>query len=339
MRIAYAGSLPRTPVDPTRLERGQDGAHGGCSMGHEFVAELCRQGHQAELWNFWDETEDHEPTDEAYDAVFFFDNNMYELWKKVVPCWNWAEKLSICWMHLVHLEAGQSREIASNCKLLGVTNGRLQDELTELLGVPDRAFVLPWATTTRSFPPPQKSPYGSKPVILWCGRIGGRAANLLKCLGELIGGTMEIHIISATVNEAGDSWPYGDLPKGSVWHGPMKHGTFDHYLYYADVAIDQSLGSDQRVINCKQYDYLSAGLPIVCEQVPGCELMRLNKHGVIVPFQTLNASSYEAAIKFCLRQQWNRDAMRQFMQTHHTWTNRASLVHQHILQWQTGQSA
>lgn len=345
MRIAYAGSLPKTPVDPTRLERGQDGAHGGCSMGHEFVKELQAQGHEAELWNFWDVTEDQEPTEEAYDAVFFFDNNMYELWKKVVPNWDWEKKLSICWMHLVHLEAGQSREIMRNCKLVGVTNTRLLSELEELVGDESkRAFVLPWATTTRRFPPPQSNPYVSpydrqQPTLLWCGRIGGRAANLLKGLGDLVGDKMKLHIISATVNEAGDSWPYGDLPKNAVWHGPLKHGTFDHFLYYADVAIDQSLGADQRVINCKQYDYISGGLPIVCEQVPGCEIMRMKKHGVVVPFAPNNASNYAAAIDFCLRQDWDRNAVRQFMQANHTWTNRASLVHTKILQWQTGQSA
>lgn len=330
MRICVATALPKVLPDPAVLEKGPDGAHGGCSMGPEFVAELNRLGHDAECWNYWHEVEDGVTIEEAYDCVIFFDNNMYKLWCEVVKGWDWERKLSVCWMHLVHLEAAQSLEISQRCQLLGLTSQELRCELEEL--VPGREdFLWQWATTTRSFPPPQPNPYRTdKKIILWCGRLGERAAQILQELALYTDQLQaELHIISQTVGPG--CWPYaGEPPKNAILHGAMKHGTFDHFLYYADAAIDTALGPDQRVINCKQYDYMGAGLPIVCERVPGSELMAEQLHGHRLPFRMDNGFAYVTALSQVLHTVYAREPVRQWMQQHHTWRKRAQLVDEKI---------
>jgi hypothetical protein len=330
MRICVATALPTTPPDPAVTEQTQDGAHGGCSMGREFVAELNRLGHDAECWNYWHEVEDGVSQADAFDCVIFFDNNMYELWKKVVKDWDWEKKLNVCWMHLVNLERPQSIEIATRCQLVGATCYELICELEDL--VPSaKPFLWEWATTTRMFPPPQPNPYRTdKKIMLWCGRLGERAAKLLQGISNYADQLQaELHVISQTVGP--DNWPYpGAPPKGAILHGAMKHGTFDHYLYYAHAAIDCALGPGQRVINCKQYDYMGAGLPIVCEPVPGYGLMLMHHFGSALPFHADNADAYASALRRELYAVYDRHHIRTWMQRGHTWTNRARLIHEKI---------
>lgn len=333
MRIVFAGPLPTSSPKEGVVERGDDGAHGGCSMGPEFVAELNRLGYDAELWNFWHTVEEGALVEDAYDAVFFFDNNMYELWKRVVPNWDWKRKLSIAWMHLVNLEPGQSAEICERCQIVGMTSPQLAAEHQEL-ALPGQPIILPWATTTRNLTC-MMSPYRhveALPVLLWCGRIGERAAHLLHNIFNELAVDLQLHVISATCNEQKTSWPdnYVEFPRAAHWHGPMKHGTFDHYLDYATLALDASLGPDQRVINCKHYDYLGAGLPMVCEPVPSFEIMQSLGHGIVVPFERNNWRAYVEAIRKALTIDWDRDRVRAYMQEHHTWTQRARQVHEQI---------
>jgi hypothetical protein len=332
MYFAFAGALPRTEPNPAQLEHTADGAHGGCSMGREFVAELNRLGHDAECWNYWHTTEDGVPIHEAYDGVFFFDNNMYELWKKVVPRWDWANKLSIGWMHLVNLAATQSLEIYRNCKIVATTSQPLLDELQELTCGEERKavdpFILQWAVTTKDFPPALPSPYAPHTKnVIWCGRIGERAAQLLRALGPQIKQRLnaKLTIITSTENAFGN-----ELPIDTDVLGPFKHGTFEHYLYYADVAIDSSLGPAQHVINCKQYDYLGAGLPIVCEPVPAYELMRAQCHGIVLLFHPDNQHEYLVALSQALHTKWANEDVRKWMQENHTWTHRARQVNEKI---------
>lgn len=105
--------------------------------------------------------------------------------------------------------------------------------------------------------------------------------------------------------------------------GRMPHGTFQHYLYYADVALDSGTAGEARLVNnCKLWDYLACGVPVVLDGATGGdELVKATGLGCIVPKD--DDLEYRAAVEWYLNDPETRvmrDGAIRFMKDNHTWS-------------------
>ncbi|MEI6171716.1 MAG: hypothetical protein WCQ45_04465, partial [bacterium] len=127
--------------------------------------------------------------------------------------------------------------------------------------------------------------------------------------------------------------------------GCLPHGTFQHYLYYADVALDSGTaenvwkkpeGTDllaeafvhsyrRTANNCKLWDYLAAGVPVVIDGAAGGdELIKQTGLGTIVPVGYEKA--YVSAVRKYLEESSSikmrllRDKAIAWMRENHTWS-------------------
>jgi hypothetical protein len=197
-------------------------------------------------------------------------------------------------------------------------------------------YSLPWAAPGYwQLPPALPNPFEpGRRTAIWAGRLHPANVAPLVALSEELP-ELELHIFSNALEKA--HLTREQLPQGPHvhFHGSAKHGTFQHYLWYADVALDAMIHPNQQLVNSKQADYLLAGAPLVAEgPVPGDQYLRATGHGVIVPYSRTDFQPYVEAVRSVLnRTDWNRAATSGYMQACHTWRHRAYTVHQQIQQW------
>lgn len=196
------------------------------------------------------------------------------------------------------------------------------------------------------FPPRKLSPYepGTKNIV-FAGRMGeGVHHRRIELVARAIP-EAHVWVIANIPAEFGDGIEH-DLRQIPNVHflGRLPHGTFLNYLYYADVALDSGTAeslwtqgplNDPRaeawthsfrrtVNNCKLWDYLAAGVPVVMDGAAGGdELLRESRLGMIVPLG--DHKRYVDAVKHLLNTSdtphmilVRRNTIR-WMRENHTW--------------------
>lgn len=336
MRLTFFGTGWKTPPVSEKPEVGPDGAHSYCAMGPEFCRALRARGVQASHTNFWYTDEQQVKNSEAFDAVFLADHGMFNLWKQVTPDWDWAKKTNIFNVHIADPDPDTDGGAYCQAALRHATaitfiHERVRDHFLYEFGYDKEQIchVLPWAVAGDwSWPPAEPSPYpDGKRIVLWAGRIYPRAMPLLQYLeAHLPALNAELHVLRAP------SMGPVEIPDDTIpgtFHGSMKHGTFNHFLYYANCGLDVGTWKHETpVVHCKVFDYLYAGLPVVHERVLGSEMARRLNMSRIVECQPslepVDLSGFMAGIsKTLARSNWPKVAARDYMRKHHTWTNRA----------------
>ncbi len=323
MRFCYAGPVWSKPPQQDVLEAGMDGAHSCNAVGGAFSEAFASMGIRLDQWNFWHTDPVGVKTSDAYDGVILWDHSMLPLWERVVPDWDWKRKLSVFWVHAVRLY--RNEPVAHACRmardkatLIGFTDESILDDFRELYGDRSGLFVLRYGCRSRDWSDVPPTPYPpGKPVMLWCARIGPRAFEYLIRLEEALPG-YQLHILSSTPSE--QAGMTSRLP--GTYHGCFKYGTFDRFLFHADVALDVAVSNPQTVINSKCYDYLAAGLPVAHESVPGTQLIDLLRHGRSAAYDRFD--EYVATVAESARiPPVRRRFCREYMASHHTWRHRA----------------
>lgn len=177
-------------------------------------------------------------------------------------------------------------------------------------------------------PPPQPDPYDhSVKNLVFSGRLAPRADLRRLPIFKLIyerDPTVKIHIFTQSVRHG--TLDPACLPPNCVCYGEMQSGTFNHYLYYADLALDTVQRSGQRCLNCKNYAYLGMGVPVVGHIVPGIEPHMEIDHGVFLPAETSN-EEYVDAVFDALQRSWSpRADVIRWAKENHGWDKPAEVV-------------
>ncbi len=102
---------------------------------------------------------------------------------------------------------------------------------------------------------------------------------------------------------------------------PSYDRTFQ-YILHADVGISLSVRERQNIASCKTWEYVSCGLPVVCDdQLPESFLCRDYRLSVPFPFGDAKAASDE--IRKTLRRNIDRAALIKRMRSEHSYAERA----------------
>lgn len=100
--------------------------------------------------------------------------------------------------------------------------------------------------------------------------------------------------------------------------GSRIHGTFLNYLYYADLAIDTGIVPQLWANNCKIWDYLAMGVPVVTNhETGGMELIRETGCGVISP--GVDAKSWLEGFSKARSMKFPRGDTIRWMRENHAW--------------------
>ena len=254
-----------------------------CSYGTAIVEGLRQRGHEIEQWNFWNTDDRQIPTADAYDGVIISEVSQLDLWRRVVPLWDWSRKFSLFWCHGVSLQhREQLRFAATHATRVAATGPEVLAAYIRLCGRAGLPFLfrmLPlwncWSEVREA------SPYADSPVYLWAGRVTWRAVEALLALTERLPAA-RFHVIhddqrdAAWMRRTGELKPAAVelLQRGVHSHSAKSHGTFNEYYWHAAVGLDVLTALAQPAayvsLNCKVVDYVSAGLPVVSEwQAPG----------------------------------------------------------------------
>lgn len=181
-------------------------------------------------------------------------------------------------------------------------------------------WVAPWAVPDWwTFPPMKRSPYehGTRNAI-YAGRLerGSWLINRIISVAERFP-DLHVWVISDCADSA-DHVRMDEVPNVHMLGG-MTHGTFLNYIYYADVALDSGIVPSRRANNCKIWDYLAAGTPVVIDgNTGGDELITETGCGVMVEHGNMGA--YMAAVQGILE---SKHTLKQqtiaHMKSNHTW--------------------
>lgn len=102
---------------------------------------------------------------------------------------------------------------------------------------------------------------------------------------------------------------------------PSYDRTFQ-YLLHADMGISLSVREKQDIASCKTWEYVSCGLPVVCDdQLPESSLCREYRLSVPFPFGDANAAANE--IRKTLRRNIDRGGLIKRMRDEHSYAERA----------------
>lgn len=258
--------------------------------------------------------------------VFLYDHTMIPLWQRIVPKWDSQKKCTVVWCHVVLHE--ESLYAMNHAALVCFTVPSVQGDFERQFGpwvLKERSMVLTWGCKSGwCCPTGLADPYDQHPSVLWAARMGTRAASYLCSI--LKEQPFNLHVLSATPVVSPGLLP--EVP--GVYHGSFRYGTFNHFLHYADLAIDTAVGRRQVVANSKLFDYLAAGLPIVHETVPGDWIVKETQMGIEVPYN--QPAIYRQAIQEALERPWDRVACRAYMQQNHTWAHRARQLWERVQQ-------
>jgi len=212
-------------------------------------------------------------------------------------------------------------------------------------------FCPPSVVPDRPDSPPDSDPYASsraagRPVVLYLGRLNDNCRpSMSKRLNQIALATPEADFYVVSGKVRGDA-----IQKVLVVHDddenreahadrmvqigglftaknvrflptPSYDRTF-RYIMHADVGISLSVRRDQDIASCKTWEYISCGLPVVCDdQLPEAFLCR--EYGLSEPFPFDETSAAAAEIRRTLRRQTNRSELIQRMRREHSYQERA----------------
>jgi len=212
-------------------------------------------------------------------------------------------------------------------------------------------YCPPSVVPDRPDDPPQPDPYAEsrssgRPVVLYLGRLNDNCQpSMSKRLDEIAKSIPEadFYIVSGKVRG-------GDIERVLVVHDDdrddLVHGermaritrlftasnvkflpspSYDRtfrYLMNADVGIALSVRQQQDIASCKAWEYVSCGLPMVCDdQLP--EAFLCKECGLADPFPFNDAAAAAAAIRTTLEARIDRRALIARMREKHSYRERA----------------
>jgi|GEM_PF-3731458 len=305
-------------------------AHSICGSTYGIAAALSQHGFDAYPFKGF---RDREPFDTA-DVLFVSEWNLAE-YVEEYGLWDFAKKPAVL---LLHSDSPGRRH--SRSELLGMYRGicftraeALEKFNKELCTLTLRlsSWLLPrWVAEWGfpdwwTFPPEQPNPYapGTKNIV-YAGRL--TANHRVYQLIQEVAHAFRYATVWVIANvEPGHEVIEHDLAQipNVRFLGRMPHGTFQHYLYYADVALDSGTAGAARLVNnCKLWDYLSCGVPVVLDGATGGdELIKATGLGTIVPRDDYLA--YVCAVESYLKDPVGRvmrDGAIRFMKENHTWS-------------------
>ena len=263
---------------------------------------------------------------EEADAAFVCEYNFFRVLKESGK-WDFS-KPTIAWLH--HWIPGPGltgKDYLDLCRGICFTRSEAMQKFRSENG-DHNYWVAPWGFPEWwSTPPSKPNPYsysnGKFHVVYagrcsWDSRMPEYISRLTKAHPDVT-----VHIISDV-----EVLQHDDRNRKVVsafkanpnvnFIGSRIHGTFLHYLYYADLAIDTGIVPQKWANNCKIWDYLAMGVPVVTNHnTGGMELIESTGCGVIAPGvgvgEWLDAFSKARTMKF------PRDETIRWMKDHHAW--------------------
>jgi len=172
------------------------------------------------------------------------------------------------------------------------------------------------------FPLTAESPYKKdKKILLYVGAMYDKRYtefidNVAKALPDV-----EIHIIGSLLQTDKLYMKLKTTPqenvaglifnaKNIILHGPMKYGTFNNYIYHADLGLNYS-PYVLMVVHCKVWDYLAMGLPTISIPKNNPENFLIEKTGG--GFCVSDFDEYIKAIKTGLNLKFDRASIAMWM--------------------------
>jgi len=212
-------------------------------------------------------------------------------------------------------------------------------------------FCPPSVVPDRPDSPPGSDPYGEsraagRPVVLYLGRLNDNCRpSMSKRLNEIALAAPEVDFYVVSGKVRGDA-----IQRVLVVHDddenrevhtdrmaqidrlftaknirflptPSYDRTF-RYIMHADAGISLSVRRDQDIASCKTWEYVSCGLPVVCDdQLPEAFLCR--QYGFSEPFPFDDTAAAAAEIRKTLRRCTDRPRLIQRMRREHSYRERA----------------
>ena len=317
MKIIFHGLLRQLHTDEGKEVIGRDGCHSVAPQSMHLSNNLAKLGHETQIVDFAHSEED--IRDIKADAILIDDIPQHLLLTRRYG----FEKLKKYEFYLSHrgiTEAINMRWVTEQSDIIGFTCEIARELWKNLNGgncfTASYGFPAEWR-----YPPIQPNPYkAGKKILLFAGIVYSPwNLEILNRVSKAFP-DVEIHIIGSAVEHKDCFFKItGEPPaalkqfiypqKNIIWHGPMAHGTFTHYLYYADLGLN-FMKKVVTVVNCKVWDYLGMGLPTISmpQGQPIDYLIEEAKCGIIT-----DESGYIEAIEKGLNTKFDREGAREWM--------------------------
>lgn len=259
------------------------------------------------------------------DAAFVCEFNFFRVLKES-DRWDF-QKPTVAWLH--HWIPGPGMtgsDYLRLCKGVCFTRRESMDRFREENG-PFNYWLAPWGFPDWWPTPPAKpNPYpdDGKVHAVYAGRCAwdSRMPSYIKQLTQTRP-DISIHVISdvgtLTHDIRNKRVVEEFLRNPNVdFVGSKIHGTFLNYLYYADLALDTGIIPQRWANNCKIWDYLSMGVPVVTNHDSGgMELIRETGCGLIA--DGTDPALWIEAVEKSTSMQFPREETIQFMFREHAW--------------------
>jgi glycosyltransferase involved in cell wall biosynthesis len=327
------GLHPEGPPSEEMGTRDRWYAHSICGSTYGIAAALSQHGFDAYPFKGF---RDREPFDTA-DVMFVSEWNLAE-YVEENGLWDF-KKPAVLLLHSDSPGRRHSRsELLSMYRGICFTRRKAFEKFTHDLFGPtedpkqlpslfSRMWVAEWGVPDWwTFPPVKPNPYepGTKNIV-YAGRLTA-THRVYQWIREVAAAFPYATVWVIANVEPGHEQIEHDLAQipNVRFLGRMPHGTFQHYLYYADVALDSGTAGEARLVNnCKLWDYLACGVPVVMDGATGGdELVKATGLGTIVPKD--DGLEYRAAVEWYLNEpvapRTMRDGAIRFMKENHTWS-------------------
>lgn len=309
--------------------RTKTGIHGQVGLMTEAIPRLRAAGIEV-MPNWWGAIEkDPSIADDLWGMFVERHGLTITRFAKALPTFSFPERWCIVRFHAAHQATDIEFDEFFPYVDVALGTHELVCEDLRKIGYP-RVDLCQWGTPTYwEYPPSQPDPYDhSVRNIIWAGRLDAREAGRLRVMEEIYrrDPTVKIHIITQSIKKG--ILCAEQLPPNCIIHGVMTSGTFNHFVYYADLAIDMGIPR-MRWLNCKNYDYLGMGCPVVANRVPGAEPIEETGHGIVL--DTFDESAYVDAVFRGLNTDWgSRDKVIKYMQENNGWDKPAAVLEKYI---------
>jgi hypothetical protein len=224
-------------------------------------------------------------------------------------------------MHRGDCDAINRQWLKEYTDLVGFTCKEATDIWREQIGGPcfTQGFGFPDSWNT---PPTQQNPYkpNSKNIV-HLGTVSCEDSyKLIRRLAKE-SPSVYFHIISSFIVTGANEIYLQGIPEPElkhflfpeeniILHGPIRYGTYTHYLYYADLGLSFSFDK-QTAVRAKMWDYLAMGLPVISalENSPEGFLIRDTECGLFAN----DHNEYADAVKKGLETTFPRDKAIKYM--------------------------
>jgi len=323
-------------VDQTQVNR-KRGPHGTVDFLTQAIPQLTEAGVAIQP-NKWTWLEHEQNVKSLWGSFFERDGASLDRFEKTVgDHFDFAKRWLIFRYHAAHQQQFNrlsGRHVLNANVLFGT-----HDVVTAQLKQRFSKFDIPIVTCPYGvaewweYPPPQANPYEPGTTnLVFAGRLeqGNKLdRGRLPIFREIYrrDPSIKLHIITQSVKH-GKLNP-AHLPPNCVCHGEMQSGTFNHFLYYADLGLDTTTARNATWLNCKHYAYIGMGLPVVAHQTPGTEPAEELRCGIILKEHDI--PTFVDAVFAALDVEWpDRDLVIREAQERYGWRKAVDVLEKYI---------